>query len=178
MPPGAPPPRVHSPSLDKLPFPQPLSLWHTLSCGATRAAELQLWAPAVSVPRRPAQLLGLLVLREGRGCPADAQARSGRPVRSRPTTSRRPTTGRASFWTARKPTTSPSGRRLSSGGPVRLLRPLLRRRYRCPAVSVQSHVRFHRAALLNAMEALCDPWSAVDLTAAEGSPPSSIRHCP
>jgi len=81
-------------------------------------------APAVSVARRPAQLLGLLVLREGRGCPAGAQACAGHPMRPRPTASRRPTTGGAWSWTSRKATTSRSGRRLR--GTVRLLRRLSR----------------------------------------------------
>src|SRR5262245_2962235 len=62
-----------------LPLPPPM--WHTLSCVDPRAADLQLRAPAVSVARRPAQLLGLLVLREGRGGPADGQACDGTPLR-------------------------------------------------------------------------------------------------
>jgi hypothetical protein len=43
------------------------------------------------------------------------------------------------------------------------------------AVHVQSHVRFHRAALLFEFGRMATPWSAVDLTAAEGGAPSSIR---
>jgi len=124
----------------KTALPSPFVAWHTLSCGATRAAELQLWSPPVSGSRHPAQLLGLLALREDRGCPADAQARSGPPVRSRQTTSRRPTTGRTSSWTSGEPATSRSGPTLGSEA-----QPAVRHRSR-PAVGERPR-RLHELPL-------------------------------
>jgi len=68
------------PPFDQTALVIPFPMRHTLAYGTTRAADLHLWSPAVSLSRHPAQLLGLLVLRQGCGCAADAQARSGAAV--------------------------------------------------------------------------------------------------